>query len=215
MYAYFGLDDNEAVINKHKILSHLVDTNNSNLVALLNPFLPFNFDETEDIKNMEPTGKFLKTIDLLVSLLSQGTPYDDRSLIIVIDDAKWCDSSSWNLIAQISKRAQNLLLFVALRHIEGANNEVHYKEVLAGNGVEHIVLSTLPTHSIRKYLCSLLQVPDVSDNLLELMEHKACSNLLYIQEAITSMAEDGLLVLEHGVCVLKAGSSNEVDMPNR
>ncbi|GMI04278.1 hypothetical protein TrVE_jg1521 [Triparma verrucosa] len=205
MCSYFGIahDDNVG-ISKHKILSHLADTPIANLYPLLNPFLPFKFDDTEETKAMEPTGRYLKTLDFIVSLLSQGTAFDDNGLILVIDDAQWCDSSSWNLISQVNMRAQNVMLIVTMRHMEGRQNVSHYKSLLNSPTTEHLVLGALPTSCIREYLCSLLQVRDVSQELLSVMETKACSNLLYVQEAITSMVESGVLTNENGVCVLRS-----------
>ena len=153
---------------------------------------------------MEPTGRYLKTLDVIVSLLSHGTVFDDRSLIIVIDDAQWCDSSSWNLMSQVNARAQNVMLVVAMRHMEGSQNVSNYKSLLNSPKTEHLVLGTLPSRCIREYLCNLLQVRDVSQELLDFMELKACSNLLYVQEAITSMVESGVLTNENNVCVLRS-----------
>ncbi|GMH55946.1 hypothetical protein TrLO_g15810 [Triparma laevis f. longispina] len=205
MCSYFGIaNDDNVGISKHKILSHLADTSIANLYPLLNPFLPFKFEDTEETRAMEPTGRYLKTLDFIVSLLSQGTAFDTNALILVIDDAQWCDSSSWNLISQVNMRAQNVMLIVTMRHMEGRQNVGHYKSLLNSPTTEHLVLGALPTSCIREYLCNLLQVRDVSQELLSVMETKACSNLLYVQEAVTSMVESGVLTNENGVCVLRS-----------
>jgi len=47
--------------------------------------------------------------------------------------------------------------------------------------------------------------------LLGFMETNASSNLLYVQEAITSMAESGALIVEDGVCVLTKGAMDVVN----
>ena len=54
MCAYFGITSSENIgISKHKILSHLADTPIANLYPLLNPFLPFNFEDTEEVRSGE------------------------------------------------------------------------------------------------------------------------------------------------------------------
>ena len=75
MCSYFDIKANDAIqFSKHKVISHLSDTSNKDLYPLLNPFVPFNFDETEQTKSMEPSSRNTKTTDLVVSLLSQGMP---------------------------------------------------------------------------------------------------------------------------------------------
>jgi len=215
--SYFDIKANDAVIfSKQKIITQLSDTPNRDLYPLLNPFFPFNFDETDSTKNMEPSSRNTKTTDLVISLFSQGMPsYNNCKLVLVIDDAQWCDSPSWNLIAQVAQRAQNVLLVVALRMLENEANINSYETLKTLRGTERMVLSTLPSSAFEEYLCALLRVRGISDDLLSFVEKKSCGNFLYVQEAVMSMVEDGVLVQNGGICAVRPGTELEdIDMPN-
>jgi len=217
MCSFFDIKVNDAMsFSKSKIIHQLADTSNCNLYPLLNPFIPFSFDETEETKMMEPISRNTKTADLVISLLSQGMPGNGNcKLVIVIDDVQWCDGPSWSLISQVARRAQNCMLVVGMRMLEDDANMNNYESLRTLESTERIVLNTLSPAVFEEYLCSLLRVGGISDDLLSFIEKKSCGNFLYVQECIMSMVEDGVLVQEGGCCVIRGGTELEdIDMPN-
>jgi tetratricopeptide (TPR) repeat protein len=157
---------------------------------LLNPLLPFSFEETKETEHLTNAARMDMSMQLYYDILEN----QKHRLLICIEDAHWCDESSLTLISMCHD-APNLVVVVTARPEDGVDDSAGLlKGLLAKEGTQLLTLEALDESALREHIAGLLQVEYISDQLLKLIEQRTGGNLLYIQELVSSLIESGMLL---------------------
>lgn len=89
------------------------------------------------------------------------------------------------------------------RKLGGSRNMNEYKIFLERNKAIRLVLGVLNPKSMKKHLARLLDVESVGDKLSATIDSRTGGNMLYIQEMIASLIDNGLLVYSGDTVELK------------
>lgn len=111
-HLYHLLDNPEAAQRQVMHVLH-DDTESSRLAPLLNVVLPLHFPDNEITSRMSGQVRADNTRELLLRLLQ--TAAAQSPTMIILEDANWMDSSSWELTIAVSQHISSLLLVITTR----------------------------------------------------------------------------------------------------
>lgn len=169
------------------------------LAPLLNSVLPLNFPENDLTKQLNGQVRADNTNKLLVYLLQAAAR---RSLkLLVLEDAHWLDSASWDLIGLVATQVKPLLLVIVTRPLALTKQE-NYHQLLHAPGTLHIKLEGLPNEDILALVCQRLGVTSLPELVANSISNKAQGNPFFSEELAYALRDAGLIATVNGECHL-------------
>ena len=201
--AYFylnGLDDPLERQFRVKFRLQEISAELTDRLPLLNDVLNLGFPETELTASLNPSLRQQGLVALLLTLLRAWT--EKRSLVLILEDAHWLDSLSWDLTLQAARTLTEaqapLLLVVVMRPMEGAAEPASPGRLLALTQTEQMRLDKLTTAETLALAAARLGL--ASDGLppavAELVSQRAGGNPFFAEELVYALRDQGLIVLE-------------------
>ncbi|MET0405142.1 MAG: adenylate/guanylate cyclase domain-containing protein, partial [Cystobacter sp.] len=97
----------------HARLAHIPEA--QGLAPLLNPLLLLELPETERTEHLYDQARADATLSLLTRLLSEAGP-----AVLLLEDAHWLDSASWELLRRVARDVPGWLLVLSTRPLPDA-----------------------------------------------------------------------------------------------
>jgi peroxiredoxin/class 3 adenylate cyclase len=167
---------------------------------LLSTVLPVEIADNDTTKYMSGNLRAEQTLELLVKLLQRSASLEP--IIIVLDDAHWLDSASWELLLQVHVKAHPVLLVIVKRPMETARKPEAYTALFAFDHCETIDLGPLTADETRAYVCERLEVHSVPQSIVELIHERSEGNPYFSQELAFSLRDEGVIDIVDEACVL-------------
>ena len=190
------------------ILARLPD--GDSLAALINPVLPFAFEESEESAQYADQRRAAKARSIMADVLSTRAP-----LVLIVEDAHWLDSASWALLDQVRTTADPLFLVVATRPISEPR-PLEYGRLIENVGTRHLVLDSMSPAETVTLVCQRLGVNDLPDPVSALIRDKAQGNPFFSEEIAYALRDAGQIRIEADRCVLapEAGDLDALNFPD-
>lgn len=169
------------------------------LAPLLNAVLPLNFPENELTKQLTGGVRADNTHKLLVHLLQAAAQREPT--LLILEDAHWLDSASWELTRLISGQVKPLLLAIVTRPLS-ATRQSDYHQLLQAPGTLHIQIDGLPESDILALVCQRLRVVSLPEPVAALICKKAQGNPFFSEELAYALRDAGLIAIANGECRL-------------
>jgi predicted ATPase/class 3 adenylate cyclase len=167
-------------------------------LPLLNDMLNLELPETNLTASLDPRLRQQNLALLLLALLEAGLR--ERPLILVLEDAHWLDSLSWELALQLGRTLAHLplLLVVALRPLQGEAMRVEAAALLGLERVEQVSLSPLSAEETLALAAANLGVApaELPPALVNLVQERAGGNPFFAEELIYTLRDKGLITIE-------------------
>ena len=204
---FFALDtlDNPAKRLQH--VEHYIREATPDLIErtpLLNDLLNLGFPENELTASLDPETRHESLVALLLVLLRAWA--SERPLILILEDAHWLDTLSWDLTVQVARSLTvarvPLLLMVAMRSLHGDSMRV--EPVLLANmeQADHLELTSLEPDEIVDLAAARLGVTQggLPEEAARLVTDRSSGNPFIAEEAVYKLRDDGMisLVTEQG-----------------
>lgn len=183
--------DREAQRN-HVIETLRGDTQLADLTPLINAILPLGIPDNDLTAAMDADVR-ADNIQLMVTRLVQKAA-GDSPLLIVLDDAHWLDSSSWQLTRRVVQAVQPLAVVLALRPFEGSVPS-EYQAFLNACSPRALSLGPLAPAAISSLVQKTLGIEDLPDEVTDLLLDKAEGHPLLSKELAYYLRNEGLLVI--------------------
>jgi class 3 adenylate cyclase/tetratricopeptide (TPR) repeat protein len=208
---YFGLGAQMEPAEQQRRVRERVTAVNPALVErlpLLNDVLRLDLPETDLTRGFDPKLRRESLTWLVVDLLRDVVLR--QPLALVLEDAHWLDSLSWELALAVGRALYDrpLLLVLALRPLEEPVPTVY--SALAGlEGAETLRLAAMPAEetvalaAARLGLAPEALLAEVADLVCE----RAAGNPFFAEELAHALRDSGALVVEEGACTLTADLS--------
>ncbi|MGK7907332.1 MAG: adenylate/guanylate cyclase domain-containing protein [Synechococcus sp.] len=182
------------------------------LLPLLTPILELDLPDNSVTSTMQGQVRADNTRALLIGLLNDRLT--NKLTTILLDDAHWMDSASWQLAASITQRLPSLLLAIATRPI--ASLPKSYSSLCSAPSSLYLRLDTLSLQETQQLLCSCLKSDTISDRLLHTIFNKSQGQPLFSEQLALSMEVTGALVRRGPVCdlALNHHKRSQLDLPN-
>jgi predicted ATPase len=181
------------------------------LAALLNPVLPFDFEENSSSAQYADQRRSAKIRSILVDLLKKRAA--NGPLALVLDDAHWFDSASWVLLDQVRAEVSPLLLVVATRPLSEPRPAEYDRLVQAG---QHLSLDSMAPEETVDLACRQLGVDALPDPVATLIREKAQGNPFFSEEIAYALRDSGQLRIKDQTCELapEAGDLDSLNFPD-
>ena len=198
---YFGLDAIADVEGKRAqvqtVLWELVP-DQMLYVSLLNDVLNLDIPETQQATALDPVLRQQRLTTILLALLKVWAR--EQPLILIVEDAHWLDSTSWELVARmahaLAMAGEPMLIVLVTRLLEA--NSVAKRTVTslhAMRATETLSLHALPPREIIALVTARLGLPagGLPEPVAGLLEHRSGGNPFFAQELVYALRDQGLI----------------------
>ncbi|HET9224255.1 MAG TPA: AAA family ATPase, partial [Roseiflexaceae bacterium] len=201
--AYFGLDDASTSAARQARVQEQVAGAAPDLLdrlSLLNDVLGLSVPETDLTRALGARLRSESLMSLLVELLRARA--SQRPLVLVLEDAHWLDSRSWELAVRVARtlvastQPLPILLVIATRPLETAHPALeHITALLRMPGARRLVLGALTPDDTLALAAARIGVAaaDMPVPVVDLVRARAGGNPLFAEELIVTLHEAGLI----------------------
>ena len=139
--------------------------------------------------------------------------------VIILDDAQWLDSATWNLIGHISRELPSILLIVAMRPFQeneiGTQFEEEYKRVRTNPATLHLPLSSLSLGDTAQLVAQRLGVKDLPLFILQFIRLRSQGNPFFTEQVAYALRDAGIIHIDgdNAVIDFAADELNRIDFP--
>jgi len=164
---------------------------------LLNGVLPVQLPEGELLQHMTAALRGANTRELLVQLLDEASR--ERPRMVVLDDAHWMDSASWELALAVQRRVKRLLLVLCTRPpAEAASAE--YRQLREAPGTLNLSLERMPQDEVLTLVCQRLGARRLPAPVVTLLRERAEGHPFFSEQLACALRDAGHLTVERGEC---------------
>jgi class 3 adenylate cyclase/predicted ATPase len=171
---------------------------------LLNDLLGLGLPETTLTEHLDPKLRQASLLALLIDLL--GLWAAERPLVLVLEDAQWLDSLSWQLALQVARSLTELplLLVLALRPPENIASDHPYHVLCGLSSSERLALEPLSPAETVELAAARLGAAELPPAIVTLIEQHAAGNPFVAEELAFSLRDSGTIEIVDGRGVLRA-----------
>ena len=166
----------------------------------LTPDLRYRFPEVQPNPKLDPESEQQRLFENMVALCT--TISNQSPLLLVVDDAHWCDSGILAMLRHLIRRTQNMQVMILVSY-----REIELKEALPFNEMlldlnrqrigTRIKLKRLDRHQTRQMLKAIF-AEEVSLEFTEGIYRETDGNPFFIEEICRTLVESGALYFEAG-----------------
>lgn len=203
---YFALSEQTDLEERQRCVQEQViaiDPALAERVPLLNDILRLGLPESALTEGLDPKRRQESLTALVVDLLRdrlQAGP-----LVLLLEDAHWLDSLSWELALAVAREFERrpLFLLIALRPPEEPRQPA-YAALSELAGCETLDLASMAPEGIAALAAARLGLtPDrLPRPVVELLQQRASGNPFFAEELAHALRESGVIEIEEGICTL-------------
>jgi class 3 adenylate cyclase/tetratricopeptide (TPR) repeat protein len=176
------------------------------LAPLLADVLSLDLPADEVVGRLEGPVRADNLRRLLVGVL--GMVAEQRPLLIVVEDAHWCDSASWALTWLVAQQLPEVLLVLALRPLGDPVPE--YERLRSAPGGHRLQLDPLPADDVAALVAERLGVPLVPRLVADVIGEHAGGNPFFSEELAYALRDTGAITVTDGICRVAPGADLRV-----
>ena len=201
--SYFDLDEARSLAERRRWVQANVRAVAPDLVEripLLNDVLNLGFAENELTGSLDTHLRHESLVSLLLALLRAWAA--ERPLVLVLEDAHWLDSLSWDLTVQVARTLTvthvPLLLVVVMRPLEGEVARFEPQTLASMGETERLPLESLSPGETLTLAAVRLGVADdgLPQTVAELVRTRAGGNPFFAEELIYALRDNGLITVK-------------------
>ena len=178
-------------------------------VALAGSVLPIArfLEPAAASRDLSPEDAARAQREVLLALLDERI--GERCAVLLIEDAHWLDSASWTLLNRATYELRRVLFVLTARPPADAQWQ-GFDAVLDVTPVERLRLLPLADAEMAAVLAHTLRCTQVERRVLAAITERARGSPLFAVQLALGLRDRGLLVIEHGTCLLDAAAGDDV-----
>ncbi|MGH2521715.1 MAG: AAA family ATPase, partial [Anaerolineales bacterium] len=198
--SYFALEEVENPAERQRRIQAQIHDQLPDLVErlpLLNEVLNLAFPESELTASLDTQLRNESLVTLLLALLRAWAA--ERPLVLVLEDAQWLDSLSWDLTIQAARALTvahvPLLLVVVMRPLEGEAVHLQAQALANMEQTGRLLLNTMSPEEILALTALRLgvAVDGLPEAVAELVTTRANGNPFFTEELVYFLRDHGLV----------------------
>jgi tetratricopeptide (TPR) repeat protein len=185
------------------------------LLPLLNPVLGVDIPDTETTAQMNLENRADNTRDLLLTLLQRetnpGLPY-----LLLVEDAQWLDSASWQVLAALRERVRPWLILLTARTDSLEMASLPEEASRLWQESHHLKLEALSGDTSLELVQQRLGVDSLPNSVATLIRDTAEGHPFFSEEIAYALRDEGYILVEDGRCRLTPAAANlqTIQFPN-
>ena len=201
----FGVGEDNKALMRQRVLTRLQQwvPDWVQYAPLLNVVLPIDLPDNSVTGYMQGEVRANNISELFVRILQANAHI--KPLFLIIEDAHWLDSASWNLLRLAQRDVNPLLLLIVMRPLP-VPQPTAYQQLVSAENAFRLALKPLPTDDIRTLLCHSLEVDQIPEALFQLVQRQAEGHPFFSKEIVFALRDAGILTIEQNICRLTHGS---------
>jgi predicted ATPase/class 3 adenylate cyclase len=201
--SYFDLDEvSDPAERQRRVKAHVHDVAPDLVerIPLLNDVLNLGLPENELTASLDTHLRHESLVSLLLALLRAWAA--ERPLVLVLEDAHWLDTLSWDLTLQAARALTvarvPLLLSVAMRPMEGEVTRTEPQALAGLRQTESMRLESLSPDETVTLAAARLGITDgtLPEAVAGLVRTRAGGNPFFAEELVYTLRDNGLLAVE-------------------
>jgi tetratricopeptide (TPR) repeat protein len=182
------------------------------LAPLLGDVLPLDLPQDGLVEQLQGQVRADNIRSLLIGALQAAS--EQQPLLVVVEDAHWCDSASWALARLVAQQIPRALLVLALRSLTESIPE-DYQRLRQAPGAQQLHLDPLPADDVAALVGQRLGVTSVPRPVAELIGEHAGGNPLFSEELASALRDTGVITITNGSCRLAPHADlQELSLPD-
>ena len=173
------------------------------LAPLVGDVLALDLPPDELIGQLQGQVRADNTRRLLVGALQEAA--EQQPLLIVVEDAHWCDSASWALAWLVSQQIPTALLVLALRPLAEPIPE-EYQRLRQASGAQQLNLDPLPADDVAALVGQRLGVTSLPQPVADLIGEHAGGNPFFSEELAYTLRDTRVITVTNGTCRIAPGA---------
>ncbi|MBI5495749.1 MAG: AAA family ATPase [Deltaproteobacteria bacterium] len=179
-------------------------------VPLLGPVLAVDLPDTPITAAMSVEARSHSTREMLLGVVRRACRRSP--MLLVLEDAHWLDSASWELAMRVHGALPQVQLVVATRP-PGTPAPAELRALLGEAGAVHLVLDALGAAETRELVGQRLACRSIGDDVLGAVMQRSAGHPFFSEEVALALRDAGALVMEDGVCHLAAHGDDALALP--
>jgi class 3 adenylate cyclase/predicted ATPase len=201
--SYFDLDDTDDLAERRRRVQvhiHDVAPDLAERLPLLDDVLNLGLPENKLTASLDTRLRHESLVSLLLALLRAWAI--ERPLVLVLEDAQWLDTLSWDLTLQAARALtvarMPLLLVVVMRPLEGEITRVELQTLAGMDRVEQLLLESMsPEETLTLAAAKLgLTSDELPEQVAELVRTRAGGNPFFAEELVYALRDNDLITLK-------------------
>jgi class 3 adenylate cyclase/tetratricopeptide (TPR) repeat protein len=182
------------------------------LAPLLGDVLPLDLPQDALIGQLQGQVRADNTRSLLVGALQVAC--EQQPLLVVLEDAHWCDSASWALVWLVCHQLPRVLLVLALRPLaEPVPDEL--QRLRRAPDAQQLDLDPLPADDVAALVRQRLGVTSVPQPIVDLIGEHAGGNPFFSEELASALRDTGAVTVTDGTCrIAPSAELQELSLPD-
>lgn len=178
------------------------------LHALLNQVLPAAHPETKASRALTGPGRAEATRDLILQLFAHLLP--GKSLLL-IEDAHWLDSATWQVLDAIT-RSKDVSLLMVMRPVTPDDLPTEAHRFLDPSRIEIVALEPLDKAASSQLAAQAIGAKELAQALEQLVFDKATGHPLFTTALTQTLHIRGLIEVQDGYAHLRLGEKSLVGL---
>ncbi len=199
--SYFDIDDiDDSAVRQQRVIEQVNDImpEMADRLPLLNDVLNLGLLENDHTRSLDAHLRHESLVSFLIVLLYAWAA--DRPLVLVLEDAQWLDSLSWDLILQILRGLNvariPLFLVIVMRPLKADAFQSEANAVAAMAITEHMRLEPLSTEEILALAAARLELKGVlPEPVADLIKTRAGGNPFFAIELMYALRDSDLIAI--------------------
>ncbi|HLO17434.1 MAG TPA: AAA family ATPase, partial [Anaerolineales bacterium] len=188
---------------------------------LLREILPLHWPDNELTSQMSGESRATSIKEVVLHILRRSLIENQREVptVIILDDAQWLDSATWNLIGHINRELPSILLIVAMRPFQeneiGTQIEEEYQRVRTNPATQYLPLTSLSLGDTAHLVAQRLRIKALPLFVLEFIRLRSQGNPFLTEQVAYALRDAGIIHIDGGDAVIDfaADELNRIDFP--
>jgi class 3 adenylate cyclase/tetratricopeptide (TPR) repeat protein len=216
--SYFDLEEvDDPAQRQQRVRSHVADVAPELVerLPLLNDVLNLGLPENTLTASLDAHLRHESLISLLLALLRAWAA--ERPLVLVLEDAHWLDSLSWDLALQVARALTvarvPLLLVVVMRPLEGGLTPIEPGTLADMDQTERLLLDSMPPEETLELAAAKLGVTrgGLPEPVAELVRTRSGGNPFFAEELVYALRDNALISIETAAGQTRCVVSGDLD----
>jgi class 3 adenylate cyclase/tetratricopeptide (TPR) repeat protein len=207
------IDVSEAGVRRTRVLEWLRGRPDlERLAPLLGDVLPLDLPQDELTGQPQGQVRADNTHRLLIGALQAAS--EKQPLLLLLEDAHWCDSASWGLAWLVAQQIPTALLVLALRPLPDPIPD-EYQRLRQAPGARRLILDPLPAQDVTALVRQRLGVDSVPQPVADLISEHADGNPFFSEELAYTLRDTGVITVTNGSCRIRPGADlQDLSLPD-